>query len=86
VNRPACKGVGNSMAHAASSRYTVPPLGHDPSGNTVRAMAKGLIMTGRVLRVVTDRLLTTTAVVPAMLLSTYLNDHTFHLQRATNQP
>ena len=53
---PVC--AGNATAVVASSRYAAPPLCSGPSGDATTAVAKWLIMTGRVLPVMTDRRLT----------------------------
>ena len=53
---PVC--AGNATAVVASSRYAAPPLCSGPSGDATTAVAKWLIMTGRVLPVITDRRLT----------------------------
>ena len=58
MSHPGSVCAGNATAVAASSRYAAPPLRSGPSGDTATAVAKWLIMTGRVLPVITDRHLT----------------------------
>ena len=55
MSHPGSVCAGNATAVAASSRYAAPPLRSGPSGDTATAVAKWLIMTGRVLPVITDR-------------------------------
>ena len=58
MSHPGSVCAGNATAVTASSRYAAPPLRSGPSGDTATAVAKWLIMTGRVLPVITDRHLT----------------------------
>ena len=57
AGRSTSKDAGNASGLAVSTRFAGPPLRYGPSGDTARPEAKRLATTGRVLPVVTDRLL-----------------------------
>ena len=78
--------AGNATALSASSRCAAPPLRSGPSGDTATAVARWLMTTGRVLPVVTDRLLTRPAAdVAAMPLTSSRRGGRFRSSRVPNQ-
>ena len=87
MSHPGSVCAGNATAVAASRRYAAPPLRSGPSGDTATAVAKWLIMTGRVLPVITDRHLTSAPTEdPTIPLTSSRAMGNVRSSRAKNQP